>query len=284
MTLSEFIAEIETFFAPFTESGDIDRITIKTAVITCLRQMGNNITDVSETVVNIENSRALLPENFKSLKLALKLTPESYRVNGEIKDSYIYKQRIENEAWYNEITREYETNGVSTLITEKIFTGGGSLELYYNPEWLSLTKGIKRDSVSADCLNIHPSVRNKYPHEISITARSLNTNFPTGKVYIQYNSLPSDENNEIIIPELTTLDLIQYVKTYVKAELTEYLIASNKNPTGIVQLYSQWKQELPRLKSAALTECKFAGLSKGWETRFKKQNEKRISFFNLPKF
>ena len=288
MTLEEFIAEIETTFKNYTETGDIDRISIKMWVIHCLRQMGNNICDIREKIVDVRNSQVLMPETFKSVKLALKLKPEGYKIFGDVneaQESYIYRQRIENEAWFNTITREYETTCNSKIITEKIFLNNQPAEFYYTPQWLSVTKGIKKDSFDVDCLNLRPEIRNSYKSEISINNRTINTNFPTGQIYVQYNSLPSEgENEEIIIPEITTLDLVHYIEMYVKTRICEQLIANNLNPQGLSQLYSVWKQELPSLKRLALTECKFHGLTRGWESRFKALNERQISAFNLPSF
>ena len=45
MRISEFYAEIETTFQNFAETGDIDRISIKGWVISCLREFGKNICD-----------------------------------------------------------------------------------------------------------------------------------------------------------------------------------------------------------------------------------------------
>lgn len=287
MTLSEFTNEIENTFKNYTETGDIDRISIKMWVIHCLRQMGNNICEVRDAVKDVKNSQVLMPETFKSVKLALKLKPEGYKILGDMQEasnSYIYKQRIEQEAWFNHVTLQYETNCNSKIITEKILLNEQPAEFYYTPQWLSITKGIKKDSFDSECLNLHPSIRNTYPHEISVNNRTINTNFKEGQIYVQYNSLPSDEDEEVVIPEITTGDLVHYVEAYVKTKISENLIANNLNPTGLFQLYGTWKQELRELKRGALTECKFAGLTKGWEQRFKVLNQRQISAFDLPSY
>ena len=72
-TLIEFIAEIETDLSTFAESGDINTSSIKRWVITELRRFGNNILSTQEQYLDVVNSQAKLPDNFKSLKLALKL-------------------------------------------------------------------------------------------------------------------------------------------------------------------------------------------------------------------
>ncbi len=285
MTFEEFYAEIETQLKSFSDTGDLDKISVKGSVLTCLRQMGNNITDLRETIIEVTNSKALLPETFKSLKLALKLTPEAYYLSDNLsKDNYTVKQRIENPAWYNQVTNEYETTCDSKLVTEVIYYENGVSKYYYTPEWLRLTRGIKKDVLAVDCQNLHPSIRNGYPHEINITNRTLNANFKEGQIYLQYNALPTDEDGEIIIPEITTNDLLEYIKVYVKAEIAETLILNNANAQGLKEMLPLWLQKLPYLKASAMRECRFGNLSKGWESEFAKQNRRNISIYNLPKF
>lgn len=285
MTLEQFISEIESTFSSYTDTGDIDRISIKTNVITCLRQMGNNICEVREGIFSVLNSQVVLPESFKSLKLALKLNPEGFSIKGnkeKAMESYIYKQRIEDEAWFNHITLEYESTCKNKIVTEKIFLNTEPAEFYYTPQWLSITRGIKKDTISTDCLNLHPSIRNTYPHEISIVGRTIQTNFQEGQIYIQYNALPSDEDGEIIIPEITTGDLVEYVKRYIKCEIAENLIINNKNPQALSQLLGLWQRDLSRYKHAALTETAFSGLSKKWHNNFKQLNRRDIAVYELP--
>lgn len=286
MTFTEFFSEIETSLESFAASGDIDKLSVELNVISCLRKFGNNITEVKEKVLDIDNSMAKLPKEFKSLKLALKVHPigsNASTENKEITDSYIYKQRIENPAYFDEVNQEYITSCNSKIITEKITINNHLIDFYYdNIQPLSLVSGIKKDGIAADCLNLHPSIRNKYPHQINITNSTINTNFSKGTVYIQYNALPTDEDGDLIIPELSTGDILNYITQYVKVMIAEEIIANNKNPQGLLQLYPMWKQELPMLKRAAIVESKFAGLGNKWGKEFKKGSIYHTSRFNLP--
>lgn len=285
MNLPEFIAEIETELSSFADTGLIDRITIEQIVLNKIKVLGANALETKEKIIDIKNSTAQLPKDFKSLKLALKLEAEGCTINGNKKDlteSYIYKQRIENPVIFSEITLDYVRTCESKLVTEKITINDTSVDVYYQPKWLSLVRGIKKDNFEVDCLNLHPSIRNSYPHQISITNQTLNTNFSSGQIYIQYKGLQTDEDGEIIIPEFTTGDIYEYIKQSVKVQLVENWIANDENPKGIAQLYSVWKQELPMLKRAALVEAKFGNLSKGWNKKFKKLNQRDISVFKLP--
>lgn len=282
-TLTEFIAEIMAKFPTYEK--DIDEVSIKTDVIDRLRKFGNNIAYLNESIEEVINSKVTLPEDFKSLKVGLKITPKYYNITGEeknITESYIYKERIENPAYFDRVTQEYITSCDTKLITEKITINNSNLNCYYQPQWLSLTSGFNKTGFGVDCINLHPSIRNSFPHEINITGKTLNTNFTEGKIYIQYYALPTDEEGEIIIPEYTTGDIYNYIENYVKVRIAEDLIANNLNPKGIVQLYPTWKQEQRELKKAAMTESKFKGAGKQWQSKLKKRNRQEIRKFELP--
>jgi len=285
MNIKEFIAEIESSFESFYSSGDIDKLSIETNVISRLRLFGNNICQVKEKILDIENSMGYLPKDFKSLKLALKVKPIGTNAclnNKEITDSYIYKERIENPAYFDEVNQEYIKSCHSKIITEKITINNNLIDFYYEPQFLSLVSGIKKDGIAVDCLNLHPSIRKQYLHQINIINSVVNTNFSKGQIYVQYNALPTDEEDEILIPEITTGDILTYITQYVKVMIAEDIIANNRNPQGLTQLYPMWKQELPSLKRAAIVESKFAGLGTKWGKQFKRDSQKHTAQFNLP--
>ena len=213
ITLDEFIAEIESTFKIYADTNDIDRVLIKTIVINELRKFGKNICDKREAIVDIKNSQALLPENFKSLILALKLTPNEEldcKDNTE-KRLIIERQHIENPAEWTTTTRDYFVNYCeSKIVTEKVYAYNERVDKFYTPHFLSLYKGFSNSSLDTNCLNLHPSIRDSYSYKISITNRTLRANFREGKIYIQYNSLPEDEEGEIVIPIISTGDIRNY--------------------------------------------------------------------------
>lgn len=285
MNLTEFIAEIETELRSFTDTGLVDRITIEQIVINKIKKFGANVLDLKETIIDIENSTAQLPKDFRAMKLALKLNAEGYTIDGRkenLKDSYIYYQRIENPVVWSEITQEYIRNCESKLVTETITINDSKAKFYYKPEYLSLVKGIKKDFLTNDCINIHPSIRNTYPHQISITNQTLNANFKKGQIYLQYRGLPTDEYGDILIPEFTTNEIYDYIKLAVKVQLAEEWILNDENPKGLTQLLPMWKQELPRLQRGAMIEAKFGNLSKDWHKKFKAMNKRDFVIFTLP--
>lgn len=288
VTLDEFIAEIETTFKNYADTNDIDRVSIKTWVINELRRFGKNICDKQESIVEVKNSRVLLPETFKSLVLALKLSPnEELGKKPETERRLIIeRQHIENPAQWTTTTRDYFVNYCeSKIVTERVYAYNELNEKYYYPHFLSLVKGFSNNSsLDLNCLNLHPSIRDSYPDKISITNRTLNTNFKEGKIYIQFNSLPSDSEGEVGIPIITTGDLYNHIKNKIFINLAQDLILSQKESSGIKTLLPSWLQNERLLFIQAKSEASFAGWDeKKWSKETYIKNRKAQNRYNLPK-
>lgn len=286
ITLDEFIAEIESTFKIYADTNDIDRVLIKTIVINELRKFGKNICDKREAIVDIKNSQALLPENFKSLILALKLTPNEEldcKDNTE-KRLIIERQHIENPAEWTTTTRDYFVNYCeSKIVTEKVYAYNERVDKFYTPHFLSLYKGFSNSSLDTNCLNLHPSIRDSYSDKISITNRTLRANFREGKIYIQYNSLPEDEEGEIVVPIISTGSILNHIKNKVRIELGQHLILSQLNTSGLKELLPIWLQNERLYFIEAKSEANWAGMNqKEWTKQRQQRNRVEQNRFNLP--
>ena len=277
VSLEQFTAEIETSLSNYAESNDIDRQSIKTWVIQALRKFGKNICEKNETVVEVKNSRALLPETFKSLTFAVKVKTKPF-TEEESKQLVLERKYIENEAQFDPLTQEYVVNYCSTkIITEKVYSNVEPTK-FYGYELLALSPNINRDTIDVSCFNLHPQLAQK-PNEINIVNRTLSANFKESYIFLRFNSLPMGADGEVAIPILSTGDIYNYIFNLVRVNIIENLILNNKNATTAGQLYQTLKAELRDLEHKAQTESKMSGLSKDWNRRFYKQtliNRKRL--------
>lgn len=279
MTLNEFISEIETTFSNYSDTNDIDKISIKRWVIMCLREFGKNICERRETIVNVENGRALLPETFKNLILAIRIDETDEKHKGEQTEKHLHKQYIENPVIWDRGAQEYIVNNCeSKIMTEYLIT---QKEHGYEPKikWLHIAPTTHKDTLDVDCLNL--KIRETSENIISINDRQLIANFKEGDIYIQYNSLPADENGEVVIPEITTGDILSYIENCVKIKIAENLIINNKNPQALQSLLQMWIPEKRALKIKAKSEALWNGLPDGWEMKILKKNRENTARFNL---
>ena len=277
ISFDQFVAEIETSLSNYADSNDIDRQSIKTWLIQALRKFGKNICEKNETVVEVKNKRALLPEHFKSLTIALKVDTAPIEER-EQKQLVYERQYIENPAVFDILTLQYIQNFCETkTTTEKIFANKESHKVY-DIQLLELEDYISKDVLDVDCVNLHPSVRNPNNNRISIVNRTLNTNF-NGLVYLKFNSLPNLDG-EVALPLISNGAILEYIDNEMKWRIAENLIANNKASQGLSQLYSTWKGESTKLFILAQAEAKMGrGFSKDWDRKMYKQrlvNRKRL--------
>ena len=277
VSLEQFTAEIETSLSNYAESNDIDRQSIKTWVIQALRKFGKNICEKNETVVEVKNSRALLPETFKSLTFAVKVKTKPF-TEEEQKQLILERKFIENPAVYDILSGDYVVNFCETrVVTEKVYSNIEPPK-FYGYELLALSPHINRDTLDTNCFNLHSSIASK-PNEINIVNRTLSANFKESYIFLRFNSLPMGADGEVAIPILSTGDIYNYIFNLVRVNIIENLILNNKNATTAGQLYQTLKAELKDLEHKAQTESKMSGLSKDWNRRFYKQtliNRKRL--------
>ena len=271
VSLEQFTAEIETSLSNYAESNDIDRQSIKTWVIQALRKFGKDICEKNETIVEVKNSRALLPETFKSLTFAVKVKTKPF-TEEESKQLILERKYINNPAIFDPLTQDYVVNFCETFITTEKVYSNTEPHKFYGYELLALSPHISKDTLDTNCFNLHPYISSNKPNEISISARTLSANFKEGYIFLRYNSLPSDKDGEIMLPILSTGEILEYCELTVKRRLAENLIANNKNPAGLVQLYQMWAQQERSALHAAKTESKMSGLSKEFARKVYKQN------------
>ena len=270
VSLEQFTAEVETSLSNYAESNDIDRQSIKTWVIQALRKFGKDICEKNETVVEVKNSRALLPETFKSLTFAVKVKTKPF-TEEESKQLILERKYIENPALYDILSGDYVVNFCETrVVTEKVYSNIEPPK-FYGYELLALSPHINKDTVDSSCFNLHPAISQK-PNEISISARTLSPNFKDGYIFLRYNSLPSIDN-EVAIPIISTSEIYDYIFNLVRTNIAENIIANNKNAgSGLAQLYQMWKSSERTLLHGAKTESKMSGLSKEFARKVYKQN------------
>lgn len=272
ISIDELIAEVESRFPILADSGEIDKTSIYTSILSELRKFGVDALQKRRGIVQIENGRGRLPDNFKKLKEARRIDYHCHEFeNKTVGDTYNYitREYIENPAYYDQISGNYIITCDPKVITEKITIHNTNVDVRYQSEYVEIYDGTFSDSIAADCVNR----RIKSPHKISVTNLTVNANFDKGRLYIEYYSLPTNEDGDISVPIMTSGALYDYILNKIKIDIAELLIVNNLNPQGITTLYQKWVQDDRILRSAAESEVNFHGLKDGWNKRLKAVNQ-----------
>jgi hypothetical protein len=236
-----------------------------------LKRFGTNIMVLSEKVLEVSNGEAILPEDFWNLGFAVKCAPESHEFEkGNIKDvgrtSLYWTQRIENTYEWDNQSNSHIKKDYKEIIEKQYFGNQAVVSFRYsNIEPLRLTRGIKKENLSANCKNL---MFNQSPYEINILGEKIQTNFKTGNIYIQYNALPTDEFGELIVPEVPTLE--EYIMYYLKRRILEDLWL-NDDDLNLVNKISYVTQKEKEYFTLAMTTVKFEGLGTNWAKKMKRK-------------
>ncbi len=269
MTRKQLIAEILTDFRQYDESGLIDYRSLNRWIKNELKRFGANVMILTEKVIEVKNGEADLPENFYNLDLAVKCDSHSHEITqgckADVQSSSFYTQRLETTyEWDNQ--SESHVGKDFKCIEEKVLFNNCSMTFRYsNPTVLRLTKGIKREYCASSCKNFkaYSSL-----HEMNIIGNKMQFNFNKGYVYIQYYGLPIDEEGDLYIPDVRSLE--EYIMYYCKRKILENLWFGDDDANAVNKL-SYMKQEERELLGLAMTQTKFEALQKGWERRLKQK-------------
>jgi len=272
MTRKQLISEILTDLRQYDESGLIDYRSLNMWIKNELKRFGANITVLTEKVLEVENGKVELPDNFWTLDLAVKCTPDSQEINDEeckqqVQDSQFWKQRVEKTYVWDNQSGSHKQEDYKT-IEEKVYYNNCSITFRYRePEVLRLTKGIKKEYCSNGCKNLQDQLTRSAKHEINILGNVLQTNFKNGFIYIQYQGLPTDDEGDIIIPEVRSLE--EYLIYYAKRKILEALWI-NDDDVNIMNKLQYIRQMERETFSLAMTQVKFESLG-NWDKKLKRK-------------
>lgn len=278
MTRKELKAEILTLIRKYDDLGLVDHITADNLIKAELKKFGSNVMETSSKVIEIIGGQADLPFDFFRLNIALKCQPYTVEPIEEVdttwrKDHSVSKRVVENYEWDNGSNSHYKKSYKEIIEYKEI--RGSRIQFKHSPiEVLALVKNIPKDFISNSCVN--RAVSNiSGSAEINIKPTKIQTNFKEGYVYIEYESLPS-ENGDLIIPDIPYLD--EYLKYFCAYRVLEG-IWTNGEMTDVADKIMYFKNEANTLKANALTFTKFDKLSPDWSKKVKKNNRNNLRKF-----
>ena len=288
MTRKQLVAEIATQMKQYDEYGLIDYISINNWIRNALREFGGNIMSNLEEVLEVKDGKAKLPENFYSLYMAVKCDMSHYELNDKkdkkyLQTSIFYTERLEKSLYWDNTFEEPCLKGVdcSYIKEDTYFVDSTNnkrpINLYYtNPTLLKLKKGHMRPKCDKDSPNLGDFYSD---YEITIENNYLFTNFNKGNIYIQYRGLPTDEEGDLIIPEIQRNKLVEYIQyTCIRRTLQNLLL--NSDDPNIGQKFQLYKQLENEAYAAAKNDTINEGML-GWREEAKKNNRARRRKFEV---
>ena len=278
MTRKQLVAEITTELKKYDESGLIDYISLNRWIKNELKIFGNNVMELTGTVLRVENGETILPENFFDLDFIVKCKPYAHKFEKggkeHVQSSYFWTQRLEETYEWDNMSNSHRKTDFK-MIEERVVLKDSIFKVRYNnPILLKPVRGIKRDYLTKTCKNlrVHDS-----PYEFNISGERLQFNFRDGDVYIQYYGIPLTEDGDFEIPDSRNIQ--EYLIAYCKRKILE-IVWQNDDDTNMINKLQYIKAEENSLKGLAFTEVKFNKLGDGnWAKRLQRNNNLYIEKF-----
>lgn len=271
------IAEIKSDLNKLADANLLDEDSMYRDIVLGLKKFGNDIMQIHETVVEVEEGFAELPDNFHSLYLAALCEPIGYKNTCDTEDEFhdlqssnFYRERTIYTKKWSECDACCETLEENVIRENYYYKRKKSMEFYYNnPQLLSLGVTFNRTNCHAKCRN---KLVKDNPNEIVISKFRLQANFNEGSIYLIYYGLPVDENGKVDIPETKNGNLEEYLEYRVKRKIAERL-AGNKDAEGITSMFKTYFELEQRLHKAASNELKMSNINpKRYAARMKRLN------------
>ena len=285
-TFNQFLAEIKSDMNQYFETGLINDVSVYKWVNKALKKFGSTIMIYHEAVIEVENNKGVLPDNFYSLKHALKCDKDFIECSKDtepilLRSAFWNDIQLKQKEW-NVCTDECVSNCVQEFtIRDKTYIDGAVFNRYYKaPVELRLSKTFKKSLCDNECFNKYSS---ESPYEININGNTLYTNFKQGDVYIKYKGLELDEEGLVIIPDTPKGELDTYISYHVKRNILE-IAKENKDDANISDMLKYYLGMENQALALALTEVKFSNLTPSslYKLRLRNQLERK-KFERIPR-
>lgn len=247
----------------------IDKPAIYRWVNNSLKKFGRNILQKYSKVVEVKDYRADLGCDFGQLNLAVHCQKDACKIRGNkdrLIETYFYRDRIEKTYFIQneEITTcDEPVIKEEKRICEKFYIHDEcDVTLYYkNPIYVTLGRDVLSESCTKDCFN--RKIKDS-PYSINIKGQTLYANFREGDLYVEYYSLPIDEEGIPIIPKTSNGYLEEYIEYMIKRRILEDAMMS-KDAQNLQGMFQYYVQEERRLFDKALKETSPFNMQALWK-------------------
>jgi len=231
--------ELKSYF----DTGAVDDLMFPTYLDKCLRKLGRSSYVISETVLNIEDFEARLPDNFFAVREAWLCTSV---------DGYPYRSA---NSFYSQAASQ-DTIQVSPVVSggvpctniactrgcpecmpeliQAVYKTNNEMNVMYKKQYLLKPGNISvRANCTLDCVNLGSSAADSF----DIRDNKFVTNFRCGKVYLIFYATEYDNVGNQMIPD--NYRVREFIEAFIKFKVFETLTNQTNDET-----FQQLQQKL----------------------------------------
>jgi len=270
----ELFAEIREEMSSYFNTGAIDDMLFPRWTLYCLKRLKKSTMQVEATVIDINNHKGQLPDNFDSARAVWSCTVEERSVSSPV---YRYSSRDIRLTPYSKCecppTLPCECDPCKPDRAYQVtYKHTDEILFKFNKKSLLTPAGVKvRNRCSDDCLNYQPTCDDTF----DIDGCNIYTSFAKGKLYIEYYAENVDEEGNIMIPDDVFVQ--QYITAYIRYKLFKKLLDSTTDETFNVMRFKFSQAEKEKNEAFIQAEIELKKKDKKGYYEYGRRNHKRFN-------
>ena len=273
----EIFASVKRGLSSFAGTDIIDENEFPIYTQDVLKRLGNAVKVEDSALIQIVNYEGKLPDNFNQLHSAFRcdLSGVSKVPTRHLQNTISFENDITYELLCKNTGCDVSCGGEKVIEKIEVKQYFNDFELHYNfsnPVLLSLSPNV-RGACAKDCLNFLATSDS----EISISDKTLTTNFGTGNIFIRYYGNPVDEEGYPII--LDDQNLINAIEWYIKYRVFLNLWENDAAP-NVENKWKNAKMEYESWLAEARFTTKLPSFSKMIDSARKNRTISAVNLFS----
>lgn len=281
-TFDQLLDDVMVDFKGYTLEDMIEPATLIATVRKLNYELGLRIQQTKEVVLEISHGKAKLPANFHVFNYALVCTERTVHTGYDVGGTHMV------EVPYTEVSTSEDLcpppvvnenpNGQPRIIVnckneqwELIQVIGPSKTVKFT-QFFPL-KMRNNPDIDCDCPNLYYTSSN----EGWLNHGFLYTNFTSGNVYLNYQSLMEDEEGNLLVPDHDGIN--EYYEYGLKRKILETLFMEDENVSNKLQLIEQRYREARNKALSIVNTPNFEEMRKMWEVNRKAMYGKYYDMF-----
>jgi len=218
-------SKIKEDFSSFNNSGLIDSGRFYNDVKYIINLLGINWYLSKEDILEVNNYKVKLPNDFKLLEFAYKCTCNTILHNDpgilltqQTFDHYDLFDKDWHSKQCSDMCCKPPENCIFNSYEQILVQRGNDTYRYSNPILLKLGNVNTKKNCITNCVNVFSNSSDS----ISIENEYMHTNFCDGTIYLSYNAFPIDEESGLpLIPDNSRVE--KAIEYYIKKNIIESL-------------------------------------------------------------
>lgn len=240
--VEEVITKVKTILEDYDASGLISEDLLYDDALTAIKSFGNDLTMFKESVLEVKNGKAVLPEDFYAMSTVMLVEP--YRCNDVAIEyrtltgfSFIEDTKILTNNW-NECEDCCRNMDEKYIRKEQYVSNKLAIVDYNRGKFLKHGKTFDKSVCNK---SIREVWKQDEVDEFIIVGKELRLNFNKDvDVYIVYKGFPTDEEGNVDIVDTPNGHLYNYLERKLMERAYYYLILKTK---GSIPMLAQFKAE-----------------------------------------